>query len=62
LGKGFPQMTDLALARENHGAVIRELQRMQDEQGYVSEWTPKTSLDADPPPMPAPMPQLMRCG
>ena len=44
LGKEFPQKDELALARENHGAVIRELQRMQDDASYVSTWTPKTSL------------------
>ena len=44
LGKEFPQQEELALARENHGAVIRELQRMQDDANYVSTWTPKTSL------------------
>lgn len=44
LGKEFPQQEELALARENHGAVIRELQRMQDDASYVSTWTPKTSL------------------
>ena len=44
LGKEFPQQEELALARENHSAVIRELQRMQDDASYVSTWTPKTSL------------------
>ena len=44
LGKEFPQQEELALARENHSAVIRELQRMQDDSSYVSIWTPKTSL------------------
>lgn len=44
LGKEFPQQEELALARENHNAVIRELQRMQDDSSYVSIWTPKTSL------------------
>lgn len=44
LGKEFPQQEELALARENHSAVIRELQRMQDDSSYVSTWTPKTSL------------------
>ncbi len=65
LGKEFPQKDELALVRENHGAIIRELQRMQDEQGYVSTWEPKTSLDVEVPPMPTPTPtpQLtMRCG
>ena len=42
LGKEFPQKAELALARENNSAVIRELQRMQDDAGYVSQWTPKT--------------------
>ena len=44
LGQEFPQQDELALARENHGAVIRELQRMQADANYVSTWTPKTSL------------------
>ena len=44
MGKEFPQKDELALVRENHNAVIRELQRMQDQPGYVSTWTPKTSL------------------
>ena len=56
LGKEFPQQEELALARENHGAVIRELQRMQDDSSYVSTWTPKTSL-ADEQPTTAEMPQ-----
>ena len=49
LGKEFPQQEELALARENHSAVIRELQRMQDDASYVSTWTPKTSLTDEPP-------------
>lgn len=44
LGQEFPQQEELALVRENHGAIIRELQRMQDDANYVSTWTPKTSL------------------
>lgn len=51
LGKEFPQQDELALARENHGAVIRELQRMQNEPGYVSTWEPKTSLIKEQPTM-----------
>lgn len=51
LGKEFPQQAELALARENHGAVIRELQRMQDDTNYVSTWTPKTALAVEPPAM-----------
>lgn len=51
LGKEFPQREELALARENHGAVIRELQRMQDDTNYVSTWTPKTALTVEPPAM-----------
>ena len=47
LGKEFPQKAELALARENNSAVIRELQRMQDDAGYVSQWTPKTLLGED---------------
>lgn len=43
-GKEFPQKAELALARENNSAVIRELQRMQDDANYVSQWTPKTLL------------------
>ena len=38
------QKAELALARENNSAVIRELQRMQDDADYVSQWTPKTLL------------------
>ena len=60
LGKGFPQMNELTLVRENHGAVMRELQRMQDDAGYVSTWEPKTSLVEEP--IPRSVPQLMRCG
>lgn len=41
LGHEFPQQGELALVRENHSAVMRELKRMQDEPGYVSEWEPK---------------------
>lgn len=44
LGQEFPQKDELALVRENHSAVMRELKRMQDEPGYVSEWEPKTEL------------------
>ena len=49
LGKEFPQKDELTLARENHGAVIRELQRMQDDSNYVSTWEPKKSLTVEPP-------------
>lgn len=49
LGKEFPQKDELRLARENHGAVIRELQRMQDDSNYVSTWEPKKSLTVEPP-------------
>lgn len=45
LGKEFPQKAELELVRQNHSDVMRELQRMQNEPGYVSEWQPKT-LDA----------------
>ena len=34
-------MIELELTRENHAAVIRELQHMQDDPEYVSEWQPK---------------------
>ena len=44
LGQEFPQQGELALVRENHSAVMRELKRMQDEPGYVSEWQVKTAL------------------
>lgn len=58
LGKEFPQQEELALARENHSAVIRELQRMQDDSSYISTWTPKTSLgDEQPTTAEAPQPQ-----
>ncbi len=49
LGKEFPQQDELALTRENHTAVMRELKRMQDDANYVSTWTPKTSLAAEQP-------------
>ena len=51
LGKDFSQKEALALARENHGAVIRELQRMQDDADYVSTWEPKIALSAESPVM-----------
>lgn len=58
LGKEFPQREELALTRENHSAVMRELQRMQDDANYVSTWTPKTSLaDGLPPTTEAPQPK-----
>ena len=41
LAQDFPQHSALELVRENHAAVLRELKRMQDEPGYISEWTPK---------------------
>ena len=41
LGKEFTQKVELELTRENHAAVIRELQRMQDDPDYVSQWQPK---------------------
>lgn len=47
LGKEFPQKTELDLVRENHAAVIRELQRMQDDDGYVSEWQPITTANSN---------------
>ena len=43
LGKDFPQKAELALARENNSAVIRELQRMQEDASYISQWTPNKS-------------------
>ncbi|WP_165067997.1 helicase C-terminal domain-containing protein [Desulfovibrio sp. ZJ200] len=49
LGKAFPQQEELALTRENHNAVMRELQRMQDDPNYVSTWTPKTCLTDEQP-------------
>ena len=58
LGREFPQKAELALARENNSAVIRELQRMQDDASYVSTWTPKTSL-ADGQPAATEAPQRM---
>ena len=47
MGKEFSQKEELVLTRENHSAVIRELQRMQDQPGYVSTWTPKTASGDD---------------
>ena len=44
LGQDFPQQDELTLVRENHSAVMRELKRMQDEPGYVSEWEPKKEM------------------
>ena len=49
LGQGFPQKDELALTRDNHDAVMRELRRMQDEPDYVSTWEPKTALTVEPP-------------
>ena len=43
LGKEFPQKAELA--RENNSAVIRELQRMQDDASYVSQWRARTLLE-----------------
>ena len=54
LGQDFPQKDELALTRENHDAVMRELRRMQDEPGYVSAWEPKTTLTMEPQVAPAP--------
>lgn len=44
LGQEFPQKEELALTRDNHSAIIRELQRVQDDAGYVGEWRVKTTL------------------
>ena len=38
----FAQDNELKLVRENHGAVLAELRKVQDDPGYVSEWKPKT--------------------
>ena len=57
LGKEFPQQEELNLTRENHSAVMRELQRMQDDANYVSTWTPKTSLADGQTTAEAPQPQ-----
>lgn len=46
LDREFLQKTELDLTRENHAAVIRELQRMQDDPEYVSQWQPKTLPDS----------------
>ncbi|MDL2267575.1 DEAD/DEAH box helicase family protein [Desulfovibrio sp. OttesenSCG-928-G15] len=64
LGKAFPQMDELTLVRDNHSAVMRELQRMQDDPDYVSAWEPKTSLEVVVPSMPTQSPVssvTMRC-
>ena len=45
IGEGFAQADELELVRRNHDAVIRELKRMQDDKGYVSEWVPMTLED-----------------
>jgi hypothetical protein len=42
-----PKIEELAVEREKHGAIIRELQRMQKEPSYASAWTPKTAQAAD---------------
>lgn len=47
LGQEFAQKGELDLTRDNHAAVMRELQRMQNEPGYVSTWEPKTALDME---------------
>jgi hypothetical protein len=47
LGQDFAQKDELALTRDNHAAVMRELKRMQDEPGYVSTWEPKTAMDVE---------------
>ncbi len=60
LDKAFPQQEELALTRENHNAVMRDLQRMQDDPNYVSIWTPKTSL-TDEQPTTAEAAQLTAC-
>ena len=57
LGKEFPQQEELNLTRENHSAVMRELQRMQDDANYISTWTPKTSLADGQTTAEAPQPQ-----
>jgi hypothetical protein len=44
LEQDFSQKDELALTRDNHAAVMRELKRMRDEPGYKPAWTPKTSL------------------
>lgn len=41
LGKEFPQKAELALARENNSAVIRELQRMQEDPATSHNGRPK---------------------
>jgi len=58
LGQGFPQKGELALTRENHDAVMRELRRMQDEPNYVSSWEPKTAQTVEPQVAPAPAMRL----
>jgi len=47
LGHEFPQQGELALVRENHSAVMRELKCMQDKPGYVSEWEPKVASSGE---------------
>ncbi len=47
IDKPFSQQAELVLVRENHSAVMRELQRMQDDTDYVSEWTPKEKLETN---------------
>lgn len=45
LGRPFAQMRELELVRKNVGDVMSELRKMQDDNTYVSTWTPAT-LDA----------------
>lgn len=42
INQEFPQVAELALVRDNHNAVLRELTRMQSEPDYISDWQPKT--------------------
>ena len=48
LGKEFPQKAELELTRENHAAVIRELQKMQENPEYVSNWQPQILEKTEP--------------
>lgn len=47
LEQEFPQKAELALVRENHNEVMRELKHMQNDPDYVSEWQPKTLSASD---------------
>ena len=42
LSKPFDYADELEMVRENHAAVLQELKKMQADNQYISDWTPKT--------------------